>query len=90
MRWVEFGALTPVMRDHVWNKPEHSFNLWSDAETTSHFRRWAAFHSALLPYFATYAAEAHRTGVPIMRHAMRECPDDARSATAEYEYLLGH
>ena len=89
MRWVEFGALTPVMRDHVWDKPEHSFNLWSDAETTAHFRRWAAFHSSLLPYFATYAEEAHRTGIPIMRHTVLEYPDDPRSATAEYQYLLG-
>ena len=90
MRWVEFGALTPVMRDHVWNKPEHSFNLFSDAETTAQFRRWAAFHSSLLPYFATYAAEAARTGVPIMRHTVLEFPNDPKSATAEYQYLLGH
>ena len=44
---------------------------------------------ALLPYFATYAAEAHRTGVPILRHLVLEYPDDPRSATAEYQYLLG-
>ena len=89
MRWVEFGALTPVMRDHVWNKPEHSFNLWSDSETAAHFHRWANFHSSLLPYFATYAAEAERTGVPIMRHPVLEFPEDRQSATAEYQYLLG-
>jgi alpha-glucosidase (family GH31 glycosyl hydrolase) len=88
-RWVEFGALTPVMRDHVWDKPEHSINLWSNADTTAHFRRWAAFHSSLLPYFATYAAEAARTGIPIMRHTVLEYPDDPRAATAEYQYFLG-
>ncbi len=88
-RWVEFGALTPVMRDHVWDKPAGSFNVFSDAATTAYFRRWAAFHSSLLPYFATYAEEAHRTGIPIMRHTMLEFPDDPRSATAEYQYLLG-
>ena len=43
----------------------------------------------LLPYFATYAAEAHRTGVPILRHLVLEYPEDPRSATAEYQYLLG-
>ena len=89
MRWVEFGALTPVMRDHVWDKPEHSFNLWSDAETTAHFRRWASFHASLLPYFATYAAEAARTGIPIMRHTVLEFPDDPLAAKAEYQYFLG-
>ena len=89
-RWVEFGALTPVMRDHVWDKPEHSINLFSTAATTATFRRYAALHTSLLPYFATYAAEAHQTGVPIMRHTALEFPDDPRSATAEYQYLLGH
>jgi alpha-glucosidase (family GH31 glycosyl hydrolase) len=89
MRWAEFGALTPVMRDHVWSKPQYSVNLWSDAETQALFKKYAILHSALLPYFATYAAEAHRTGVPIMRHTMLEYPDDPRSYGAEYQYLLG-
>ena len=89
MRWVEFGALTPVMRDHVWMKPEHSWNLWSDAETAAQWRRYAVLHSSLLPYFATLADEAHRTGVPILRHLALEYPNDPHVATAEYEYLLG-
>ncbi len=89
IRWVEFGALTPVMRDHTWNKPEHSINLFTDADATSIFRRYAQLHSSLLPYFATYADEAHRTGIPIMRHTVLEAPDDPRSAGAEYQYFLG-
>lgn len=89
MRWVEFGALCPIMRDHVWNKPDRSFNVWTDADTTAHFRRYAVLHSALLPYFATYGEEAHRTGVPIMRQPGLEYPHDPRSVAAEYEYLLG-
>ena len=90
MRWVQFGALSPVMRDHVWDKPAGSINAFSDAAATQHFRHWAAFHSSLLPYLKTYAEEAHRTGVPIMRHTVLEFPEDPRSATAEYQYLLGH
>ena len=89
MRWVEFGALTPVMRDHVWMKPEHSWNLWSDAETSAHWRRLAVLHSSLLPYFTTLADEAHRTGVPIMRHLALGYPKDPLAVKAEYEYLLG-
>ena len=89
MRWAEFGALTPVMRDHPWSRPKFSVDLWHDPGTIALFRRYAILHSALLPYFATYAAEAHRTGVPILRHLVLEYPSDPRSATAEYEYLLG-
>ncbi len=89
MRWVEFGALTPIMRDHVWQKPDRTFNIWTDADTTAHFRRYAILHSTLLPYLATYGEEAHRTGVPIMRHPALEYPGDPRSVATEYEYLLG-
>ena len=89
LRWAEFGALTPVMRDHPWSRPKFSVDLWHDPGTIALFRRYAILHSALLPYFATYAAEAHRTGVPILRHLVLEYPGDPRSATAEYEYLLG-
>jgi alpha-glucosidase (family GH31 glycosyl hydrolase) len=89
LRWAEFGALTPVMRDHVWSKPQFSVNLWYDAQTVALFKKYAILHSALLPYFATYAEQAHRTGVPIMRHTVLEFPNDPRSASAEYQYLLG-
>jgi len=89
MRWAEFGALSPVMRDHCWSQPQFSVNLWHDPGTIALFRRYAILHSSLLPYFATYAAEAHRTGVPIMRHLVLQYPEDPRSATAEYQYLLG-
>jgi alpha-D-xyloside xylohydrolase len=89
LRWAEFGALTPVMRDHPWSRPKFSVDLWHDPGTIALFRRYAILHTSLLPYFATYAAEAHRTGVPILRHLVLEYPDDPRAATAEYQYLLG-
>ncbi len=89
LRWTEFGALTPVMRDHCWARPMNSVNLFHDPGTIALFRKYAILHSALLPYFATFAAEAHKTGVPILRHLVLEFPDDPRSATAEYQYLLG-
>jgi alpha-glucosidase (family GH31 glycosyl hydrolase) len=89
LRWAEFGALTPVMRDHPWSRPRFSVDLWHDPGTIALFRRYAILHTSLLPYFATYAAEAHRTGVPILRHLVLEYPDDPRAATAEYQYLLG-
>jgi alpha-glucosidase (family GH31 glycosyl hydrolase) len=88
-RWVEFGALVPVMRDHVWNKPDRTYNLFTDDQTTAFFRRYGQLHSSLLPYFTYFAEEAHRTGVPIMRHLALEFPDDPHAALVEYQYMLG-
>ena len=88
-RWTEFGALTPIMRDHPWDKPRGAVDLWYDAETIDLFRRYARLHVSLFPYFYTYAQEAEKTGLPIMRHPMLESPEDAKTYDADGEYLLG-
>jgi alpha-glucosidase (family GH31 glycosyl hydrolase) len=89
MRWCEFGALTPVMRDHLWDKPVGAIDMWHDADTTETFRRYARLHTALLPFWMTYAAEAEQTGIPILRHLMLEYPADPQATHAEHQYLLG-
>lgn len=88
-RWVEFGALTPIMRNHLWDKPEGAVNLWYDAETLDIFRRYAALHVSLFPYLYTYANQAAKTGVPIIRHPLLEYPEDPNVYNANGEYLLG-
>jgi alpha-glucosidase (family GH31 glycosyl hydrolase) len=89
IRWVEFGALTPIMRDHLWNKPKFAVDLWFDHQTTDVFRRYARLHVSLFPYLYTYAVEATKTGLPIIRHPMLEFPGDPGTYGTEYEYLLG-
>ncbi|MGH9515386.1 MAG: glycoside hydrolase family 31 protein [Terriglobales bacterium] len=89
IRWTEFGALTPVMRDHLWDKPPGAVNLWYDAETIATFRRYAQLHISLFPYFYSYAREATDNGLPIIRHLMLQYPDDTKAYDAEQEYLLG-
>ncbi len=88
-RWVEFGALTPIMRNHLWNKPYGAVDLWYDAQTIDTFRRYAGLHVSLFPYFYTYAHEATKDGLPIMRHPFLEFPDDPKAYNTEAEYMLG-
>jgi sulfoquinovosidase len=89
IRWAEFGAMTPIMRDHLWSKPQFAVDLWFDSQTTDVFRRYARLHVSLFPYLYTFAHEATRTGLPIIRHPMLEFPDDRATYDTEYEYLLG-
>ena len=88
-RWAEFGALTPIMRDHLWDKPAGAVSLWYDAQTMDTFRSYARLHISLFPYFYAYASEAAKTGLPIIRHLLLEFPDDAKAYDAEGEYMLG-
>ena len=89
IRWTEFGALTPIMRDHLWDKPKFAVDLWFDHQSTDVFRNYARLHVSLFPYLYTFAHEATETGLPIIRHPMLEFPDDPAAAGTEYEYLLG-
>jgi alpha-glucosidase (family GH31 glycosyl hydrolase) len=92
MRWCQLGALTPIMRDHLGTKREitpDTVDLWTDAETIGTWRRYAALHNALVPYLYAYAAIAHETGVPTLRHLVLRYPDDPEAALQEDEYLLG-
>ncbi|MGH9397144.1 MAG: glycoside hydrolase family 31 protein [Terriglobia bacterium] len=89
IRWVEFGALTPVMRTHLWDKPNGAVNLWYDQQTIDTFRRYAKLHISLFPYFYTYAHEAAKTGLPIIRHPLLEWPDDPKTYDANEAYMLG-
>jgi alpha-glucosidase (family GH31 glycosyl hydrolase) len=88
-RWVEFGALTPIMRDHPWDRPEGAVNLWRDAETIDTFRRYARLHMSFFTIFDAYAHEAAKTGLPIMRHLMLEFPADPKTYNCDDEYLIG-
>jgi alpha-D-xyloside xylohydrolase len=89
IRWTEFGALTPVMRDHLWDMPAGAVDLWYDAQTTDVFRRYAQLHLSLFPYFYSYSHQASQNGLPIIRHPMLEFPEDPQTYDAEQEYMLG-
>jgi alpha-glucosidase (family GH31 glycosyl hydrolase) len=88
-RWVELGALSPVMRTHHTTDPNHSWHFDSDAETLAHYKRWAQFHMQLVPYLDGESAVAETVGLPLVRALPLIFPDDATSWTVSDEYLLG-
>ncbi|KAJ3014495.1 UNVERIFIED_CONTAM: hypothetical protein HDU68_000249 [Siphonaria sp. JEL0065] len=58
---------------------------------TSINRKYLKLRQSLLPYFYTFAAEAHHTGVPPVRSLVLEYPDDPITWTTavQYEFLFG-
>lgn len=87
-RWVQFGAFQPIDRLHS----NHSDRLpwqYGDAARKS-ADAFLNLRENLLPYTYTLAAEANRTGVPIVRPTYLEYPDEAQAyATAGSEYFYG-
>ena len=88
-RWVEYGAFTPLLRDHLWEKLPTSIRVLTDEQTIDHYRKYARIHTSLFPYLYSLAHEAQETGVPIIRHTMLECPDETEGYQNEYSYFLG-
>ncbi|MEU3245687.1 TIM-barrel domain-containing protein [Streptomyces sp. NPDC006875] len=87
-RWVQFGTFQPVDRLHS----NHSDRLpWQyGAEAAKSAEKFLNLRENLVPYTYTLAEEANRTGVPIVRPAYLEYPDEPQLyATADSEYFYG-
>lgn len=81
-RWVQLGALSPVMQTAVppW---------WVDEEAVRIYRRYAVLHDRLVPYIARWARAAIEEGLPIVRPLVFEYPQDTLAALHEDQYLFG-
>jgi alpha-glucosidase (family GH31 glycosyl hydrolase) len=91
VRWIQLGALVPVMRTKaagVSIPPAPRPQVWEPA-IVPHWRRWASFHTRLNPYLAAAAREYVATGMPIMRHLVLAYPHDEVAGLLEDQYLLG-
>ncbi|MCZ7527482.1 MAG: hypothetical protein M5U14_14505 [Acidimicrobiia bacterium] len=91
-RWIEVGALSPLMRFHgkgrmmPWNMPtEPTF----DEEMLGIYRRYVVLHHALGDYLYGLAERAHETGAPIARPLVFDFPDDPRVGDLWDQWMLG-
>lgn len=89
IRWLQLGALHPVMRDHLGDKCDRAIDLWSTPATIAAFRRYATLHQRLVPYVYGLALEAVEQGRPLMRPVALVSPNDRRAWRDEFTYLLG-
>jgi len=94
VRSCQWGFLSPLARVHgmgqnadkqiVGNEP---WVFGPQAEKI--VRKYARLRYRLLPYLYSYAHEASRTGIPMMRALPLEFPDDPHCYRRDYQYMLG-
>ena len=88
-RWVQFGALSPILRTHTTKNPDGERRVWAYPEPYSDVLR-AAFQLryALEPYTYTEARRTYDTGVAFVRPLYYDWPqaDDAYQARGEYRF----
>lgn len=87
IRWIEYGALSPVYRPHCTHNHERMpWVFGPEAEEVA--RRFLNLRYRLLPLFYAAAHENYETGEPLLRRLDLDYPEFAE-ARSEDQYLLG-
>jgi hypothetical protein len=87
IRWIEYGALSPVYRPHCTHNLERMpWAFGKEAETDAH--NLINMRYRLLPVFYAAAHENYETGEPLLRRLDLDYPQFSE-ASRDDEYLLG-
>jgi alpha-glucosidase (family GH31 glycosyl hydrolase) len=90
-RWIQFGAVSGVMRTKRSGiaLPSYERPQIFDPGVLPVWRRYAKLHTQLHPYLLAADRDYRRTGLPLMRHLALEWPRDRRSLGAEDQFMFG-
>ena len=90
-RWIEFGAVSGVMRIKKsglaipgYTRPQ----VW-DPDVIDVWRRYTKLHTQLYPYILAADRRYRSTGIPLMRALVLDDPGDRRATAAEDEFRFG-
>jgi len=87
IRWIEYGALSPIYRPHCTHNLERMpWTFGPEAENVA--RRFVDMRYRLLPVFYAAAHKNYETGEPLLRRLDLDYPQFAE-ASRDDEYLLG-
>ena len=87
IRWIEYGALSPVYRPHCTHNLERMpWTFGTEAETDA--RNYLNMRYRLLPVFYAAAHENYVTGEPLLRRLDLDFPKYPEASRND-EYLLG-
>ncbi len=91
LRWVQFGALSPILRLHATKDPRCERRPWAFDKKTYEAAR-DAFHLRyrLIPYLYTMARATTDTGVSLCRPMYYAYPETDDAYVARFQYFLGH
>jgi alpha-D-xyloside xylohydrolase len=90
-RWIEFGAVSGVMRtkaEGIGTSAEDRPQIWEEP-TLPIWRRYAKLRTQLFPYLLAADRRYRRTGMPMMRHLSLAYPGDRRAVATDDAFLFG-
>ncbi len=91
IRWMQFGAFSPVFRPHCCNVVERTREPWAyDDETFNIVNKYIKLRYRLLPVIYKEAYESYLNGTPIFKPLAFDFPNDKKASKRKDEYLLGN
>lgn len=88
LRWLQFGAYTPIFRTHATKDSRLERRIWKYSNFTQ-LREAVRLRYRLFPYIYTEARETYDTGVGMSRPLYYEWPEEGKAYQFEDEYLFG-
>ncbi len=89
-RWIQLGALSPILRTHGTSNPEAKRRIWAfEPDVFDSARKAFHLRYALIPYIYTAAREAHDTGVSMCRPLYYEWPELDEAYEHWTHYMFG-
>ena len=90
VRWMQFGALSPVLRTHSTKDNRLKKEPWAFApEITDVLRKIIQQRYRMAPYIYTIARQAHDTSVSMCRPMYYDYPNDEEAYVFKNQYMFG-
>ncbi|MBU1077791.1 MAG: DUF5110 domain-containing protein [Spirochaetes bacterium] len=87
IRWIQFGAFSPIMRTHS----DHGIREpWGfDKQATDVFKKYVRLRYRLIPYFYQYAYISYEKGLPLIRGLYHNYPEYREYKKFREQYFIG-
>lgn len=87
MRWVQFAAFSPLMREHG-NTADDGMPWTYGEQAAENFKSYYNLRESLLGHIYSSALQSGRTGVPMVLTMAMAYPQDAQLSQMEDQYLF--
>ena len=89
-RWMQFGALSPILRSHSTKDAAIKKEPWTfPVEYTDIIRNTIQQRRQMIPYIYTMARKAHDEGLSLCRPLYYDWPDCPEAYSFRNEYMFG-
>ncbi len=89
LRWLQFGAYTPIFRTHATNDSKLERRIWKYSNFEQ-LREAVRLRYRLFPYLYTAARETYDTGIGMNRPLYYDYPEESNAYIYEDEYMFGN